>query len=123
MSTFESLKYRNFRWIWLGHTSAALARWAQMIALPLLVLEITGNDPVQLGAVIAAWQGVQLTQMMFGLICAVGGISVFIFLGDLRSFVTTRPDEPAAAARPAAAGSKDASPAAGASGATSASQD
>ncbi|MCH8223629.1 MAG: hypothetical protein IH868_09500 [Chloroflexi bacterium] len=117
MSTFESLKYRNFRWIWLGQTTHALALWGQIIALPLLVLEITGNDPVQLGAVLAAWQGVQLTQMMFGLICAVGGISVFICLGDLRSFVTTRPDEPAAA------GSKDASPAAGASGATSASPD
>ena len=120
MSTFESLKYWNFRWIWLGQTTHALALWAQIIALPLLVLEITGNDPVQLGGVLAAWQGVQLTQMMFGLICAVGGISVFIFLGDLRSFVTTRPDEPAAAGLPATAGSKDASPAAGASGATSA---
>ena len=53
MSTFESLKYRNFRWIWLGQTTHALALWAQIIALPLLVLEITGNDPTQLGAVIA----------------------------------------------------------------------
>lgn len=53
MSTFESLKYRNFRWIWLGQTTHALALWAQIIALPLLVLEITGNDPAQLGAVIA----------------------------------------------------------------------
>ncbi len=53
MSTFESLKYRDFRWIWLGQTTHALALWAQIIALPLLVLEITGNDPAQLGAVIA----------------------------------------------------------------------
>ncbi len=69
------------------------------------------------GGVLAAWQGVQLTQMVFGLICAVGGISVFIFLGDLRSFVTTRPDEPAAA------DPVEASRAASASGATSASPD
>ena len=69
------------------------------------------------GGVLAAWQGVQVVQMIFGLICAAGGISVFIFLGDLRSFVTTRRDEPAAA------GPEQASPAAGASGATSASPD
>ncbi|MCH7740679.1 MAG: hypothetical protein IIC93_11115 [Chloroflexi bacterium] len=68
------------------------------------------------GGVLAAWQGVQLTQMVFGLICAIGGISVFIFLGDLRRYVTPRPDEPAAAGPESAR-------AAGASEVTSASPD
>ena len=35
MKTFESLQYRDFRWIWIGQTTHALALWAQMIALPL----------------------------------------------------------------------------------------
>ena len=51
---FESLHYRDFRLIWLGQTSHALALWAQMIALPLLVLEITDNSAAHLGGVMAA---------------------------------------------------------------------
>lgn len=51
---FESLHYRDFRLIWLGQTSHALALWAQMIALPLLVLELTDNSAAQLGGVMAA---------------------------------------------------------------------
>jgi MFS family permease len=51
---FESLRFRDFRLIWLGQTSHALAIWAQMIALPLLVLDITDNSAVQLGGVMAA---------------------------------------------------------------------
>jgi MFS family permease len=51
---FESLRFRDFRLIWLGQTSHALALWTQMIALPLLVLQITDNSAVQLGGVMAA---------------------------------------------------------------------
>ena len=51
---FESLRFRDFRLIWLGQTSHALALWAQMIALPLLVLELTDNSAAQLGGVMAA---------------------------------------------------------------------
>jgi len=51
---FESLRFRDFRLIWLGQTSHALGLWAQMIALPLLVLELTGNSAAQLGGVMAA---------------------------------------------------------------------
>ncbi|MBT3941647.1 MAG: MFS transporter, partial [Chloroflexi bacterium] len=51
---FESLRFRDFRLIWLGQTSHALALWAQMIALPLLVLEMTDNSAAQLGGVMAA---------------------------------------------------------------------
>jgi MFS family permease len=50
---FEALKYRDFRWIWIGQTAHAFALWAQIIALPLLVLEITDNSASQLGAVVA----------------------------------------------------------------------
>ena len=50
---FEALKYRDFRWIWIGQTAHAFALWAQMIALPLLVLEITNNSAAQLGVVVA----------------------------------------------------------------------
>ncbi|MDA1258946.1 MAG: MFS transporter, partial [Chloroflexi bacterium] len=42
---FESLRYRDFRLIWLGQTSHALALWAQMIALPLLSLRSRTTAP------------------------------------------------------------------------------
>jgi MFS family permease len=50
---FDALKYKAFQWIWASQTAHAFALWAQMVALPLLVLEITGNSAAQLGAVIA----------------------------------------------------------------------
>ena len=53
LPVFEALKYRDFRWIWIGQTVHAFALWAQMIALPLLVLEITDNSAAQLGGVVA----------------------------------------------------------------------
>lgn len=54
LAMFESLRFRDFRLIWLGQTSHALALWGQMIALPLLVLEMTDNSAAQLGGVMAA---------------------------------------------------------------------
>lgn len=50
---FDALKYKDFQWIWASQTAHAFALWAQMVALPLLVLEITDNSAAQLGAVIA----------------------------------------------------------------------
>ncbi|MDP6666779.1 MAG: MFS transporter [Dehalococcoidia bacterium] len=50
---FDALKYKDFQWIWLSQTAHAFALWAQMVALPLLVLEITDNSAAQLGGVIA----------------------------------------------------------------------
>ncbi|HJP28297.1 MAG TPA: MFS transporter [Dehalococcoidia bacterium] len=50
---FEALKYKDFQWIWVSQTAHAFTIWAQMVALPLLVLEITDNSAAQLGAVIA----------------------------------------------------------------------
>ena len=50
---FEALKYKDFQWIWASQTAHAFALWAQMVALPLLVLEITENSAAHLGAVIA----------------------------------------------------------------------
>lgn len=51
---FASLRYRDFRLLWIGQTGHALALWMQMIALPLLVLHVTGNNAAQLGGVMAA---------------------------------------------------------------------
>lgn len=50
---FDALKYKAFQWIWASQTAHAFALWAQMVALPLLVLEITDNSAAHLGAVIA----------------------------------------------------------------------
>lgn len=65
---FASLGYRDFRLIWLGQTSHALALWAQLLALPLLVLEVTGNDAAQLGVVIAVRTAPML---VFGVVAGV----------------------------------------------------
>ena len=50
---FDALKYKDFQWIWASQTAHAFALWAQMVALPLLVLEITDNSAAHLGGVIA----------------------------------------------------------------------
>ena len=50
---FDALKYKTFQWIWASQTAHAFALWAQMVALPLLVLEITDNSAAHLGGVIA----------------------------------------------------------------------
>ena len=52
-TAFESLAYRNFRYLWLGQITHAGALWLDMVARPLLVLAITGS-PVHLGLVMAA---------------------------------------------------------------------
>jgi MFS family permease len=49
-STFESLKNRDFRWLWVGTTSGGFSQWGQQIGLNWLVYQLTGSA-VQLGAV------------------------------------------------------------------------
>ena len=51
-STFASLAYRDFVYLWLGQITHAGALWMDMVARPLLVLSVTGS-PVHLGLVIA----------------------------------------------------------------------
>ena len=50
---FESLRYRDFQYLWLGQITHAGALWLDMVARPLLVLALTGS-PVHLGLVMAA---------------------------------------------------------------------
>ena len=61
--TFASMHYRDYRLLWLGQTSHALALWMEQIARPLLVLHITGNSAAQLGGVVATRM---LPQLLFG---------------------------------------------------------
>lgn len=50
-TTFASLAYKNFIYLWLGQVSHAFALWLEQVALPLLILELTGSA-TQLGLVI-----------------------------------------------------------------------
>ena len=48
-----SLRYRDYRLIWLGQSSHAAALWMEQTARPLLVLAITDGSAVHLGGVVA----------------------------------------------------------------------
>ena len=62
--TFSSLRFRNFRYLWLGQFSHASALWMEQVARPFLVLHITDGSALHLGGVIAART---LPQLLFGL--------------------------------------------------------
>ena len=47
---FASLAYRDFSYLWLGQITHAGALWMEMVARPMLILELTGS-PVHLGLV------------------------------------------------------------------------
>ena len=64
--TFASFQYRNFRFLWLGQISQALALWMEQIARPLLVLsDLVGGDARDLGLVFAARTVPQLAAGLF----------------------------------------------------------
>lgn len=48
---FESARYRDFRLLWIAQMTNSSAFWVQMVALPILVLDITDDSPVHLGLV------------------------------------------------------------------------
>ena len=50
-TTFASLAYRDFVYLWLGQITHAFALWLEQAARPLLILALTGSA-VQLGGVI-----------------------------------------------------------------------
>ena len=51
--TLASFQYRDFRFLWLGQISQALALWMEQIARPLLVLSAAvGGDARDLGLVL-----------------------------------------------------------------------
>lgn len=65
--TFHALRYRDFRLLWTGLAVSAIGTWMQIVALSLLVLDLTHGSAAALGTV-------SLTQALtFLLFAAVGG--------------------------------------------------
>ena len=52
-STFASLKYRDFTYLWLGQLTHAFALWIDQIAKPLLIFHLGGGG-LELGLVLLA---------------------------------------------------------------------
>ena len=65
---FESLKYRDFRLLWLGQSAHAAALWIEMVARPWLILEITNGDATMVGLMVATRAAPSL---LFGLFAGV----------------------------------------------------
>src|SRR6202166_379162 len=64
---FHALRYRDFRMLWAGLAVSAVGTWMQIVALSLLVLDLTHGSAAALGAV-------SLVQALsFLLFSAVGG--------------------------------------------------
>src|SRR5580704_8260234 len=67
LRTFRALQYRDFRLLWIGLAVSAVGTWMQIVALSLLVLDLTHGSAVALGSV-------SLTQALtFLVFAAVGG--------------------------------------------------
>ena len=67
LHTFRALRYRDFRLLWSGLSISAVGTWMQIVALSLLVLDLTHGSAVALGMV-------SLTQALtFLVFAAVGG--------------------------------------------------
>ena len=67
LRTFRALRYRDFRLLWSGLSISAVGTWMQIVALSLLVLDLTHGSAAALGMV-------SLTQALtFLVFAAVGG--------------------------------------------------
>lgn len=67
LRTFRALQFRDFRLLWTGLAISAVGTWMQIVALSLLVLDLTHGSATALGTV-------SLTQALtFLLFAAVGG--------------------------------------------------
>jgi MFS family permease len=67
LSTFSSLRYRDFRFLWLGQVGHAGSLWMEQIARPVLILQLT-DSALQVGLVVA----VRMAPMLiFGLLAGV----------------------------------------------------
>src|ERR1700719_3224285 len=67
LRTFRALHYRDFRLLWTGLAVSAVGTWMQIVAMSLLVLDLTRGSAVALGTL-------SLTQALaFLLFAAVGG--------------------------------------------------
>jgi MFS family permease len=62
---FEPLRDKNFRWFWFGGTISVFGDHFTFIALPWLVLELTG-DPLAMGTVLALAAIPRAVFMLFG---------------------------------------------------------
>ena len=66
-STFASLQYRDFRFLWFGQVGHAASLWMEQIVRPLLILQLT-DSALMVGLVVAARM---LPMLFFGLIAGV----------------------------------------------------
>ena len=76
---FASLRLRDFRLLWLGQVSHTGALWAEQIAGPVLVYELTGSA-AHLGAVVAMRT---LPQLALGVVAGV----IFVFMPVAGTFI------------------------------------
>ncbi|MBA4179849.1 MAG: hypothetical protein C0506_04600 [Anaerolinea sp.] len=51
--TFRALRYRNYRYLWLGQTGHSATLWMDQVARAALILGLTDNSPLMLSLVIA----------------------------------------------------------------------
>ena len=69
LKTFESLRYRDFRYLWLAQITNSASMWMEQIARPILIIDIV-PDPklaaVHVGGVLAARTFPQLGFGLFG---------------------------------------------------------
>src|SRR5207245_10145250 len=85
LRTFRALQYRDFRLLWTGLAVSAVGTWMQIVALSLLVLDITHGSAVALGTL-------SLTQALsFLLFAAIGGSVADHFDKRRLLLVTPRP--------------------------------
>ena len=67
MRTFSSLRYRDFRLLWLGQGGTSMGQWMDQVARGWLIYQLTGS-PLQLGAV-SATRAVPI--LLFGVVAGV----------------------------------------------------
>lgn len=67
LTTFSSLAYRNYRFMWLGQLGHSASLWMEQVARPVLILELTGSAFL-VGLVMATRMAPML---IFGLVAGV----------------------------------------------------
>src|SRR3990170_1814069 len=66
-ATFSSLRYRDYRLLWLGQVGHAASLWMEQIVRPVLILQLT-DSALMVGLVVAT----RMTPMLFfGLLAGV----------------------------------------------------
>jgi MFS family permease len=66
-ATFSSLRYRDYRFLWLGQVGHAASLWMEQIVRPVLILQLT-DSALMVGLVVAARM---LPMLFFGLLAGV----------------------------------------------------